>query len=125
MRETDFGADVAGRAINSATVATLKASTEALADELHSACDNYRRARGFASVGAGTPIGLCKLSEMPAPSPDQSAAEARVRSLGRRLFDQGGDRRMIEVYDAAVEKYDYTGVFGANAVWDGIGAWAA
>lgn len=122
MRDTDFGADVAGRAVNSATLAT--ASLDGLADELHFACQNYRRARGAPAIGGGGPV-LCKLSDLPDPSAEQNAAEARVRSLGRRLFDQGGDQRMIDVYDRAVEKYDYPGVFGANAVWDGIGAWMA
>lgn len=125
MDQADFGAGVAGRAVNSATIAT--ASLDDLADELHYACESYRHARRAPANddGAVGRMVLCKLSELPGPKAGQAAAEARIRSLGRRLFDQGGNQRMVDVYDRAVAKYDYPGVFGANAVWDGIGAWAA
>lgn len=115
MEQADFGADVAGRAVNSATVAT--ASLDDLADELHRASTNLLQARS-----SGAPA-LCKLTGGWRPSSEHQAAWARITTLGRRLFDQGGNARMTEVYDRAVEKFDYKGVYGVASAWDGIGQW--
>jgi hypothetical protein len=96
----------------------MESNITQLADELHALSAKYRG--GVAVV----PAGLYRLSDLPERPADNGEAWEAMRRFGRGLAASNGNL-MMEVYDAAVDRHGYEGVYGVSSAWHGIGGWAA
>ena len=90
--------------------------------ELHAACQRYRAARAKDLRRPGQ-TGLLKFSDILPASAETEEAFEKLRQIGLRLYEGGGDQAMIDTYDEVVDAHGWRGAFGARVAWDRIGGW--
>ena len=69
------------------------------------------------------PSGVYSFSEIPASTPEHTAAFKQVSDFGKSLDSLGGIKLMLEVYENAVEKHGWRSVSGVSVAWHRVGNW--